>query len=215
MELNEELSEVAGALIGDGCLSKYYANFDKRFRYEIAFTGNNDEYAYYESFIRPVFQKYFGTKGRLFHSKDNATRFHVIKRNAFDFFAGLGIPVGEKSYSVFIPEKIMADKNLVLPCIRGIWDTDGSIYQRYSKQYKNHPKHYAILKSMQLQVNSKRLLEDVKEGLASFSINSNKITQNRKAFKLYITDQSEISKFLEVVGFRNPHHLNRLSEMAG
>ena len=86
MELNEELAELTGTLIGDGCLSKYFANFDRRWRYEIAFTGNNDEYDYYCDFVRPAFEKYFGSKGRLFIRKDNSTRFHVLSKRAFDFF---------------------------------------------------------------------------------------------------------------------------------
>ncbi|MBI4210402.1 MAG: hypothetical protein HY544_02760 [Candidatus Diapherotrites archaeon] len=212
MELTSELAELTGVVIGDGCLSKYFANYDKRWRYEIAFTGNNDEYAYYRDFVQPIFKSYFGVKGRLFIHKDNSTRFHVLSRKVFDFFANLGIPVGEKSHSVFIPRKIMADSELRVPCLRGVWDTDGSIYQRYSRQYKNHPKHYSNLKSMLLKMSSKAIIEDVKEGLTELSIRSSNITQDSEgAFRLYISDQAEIAKFLEKVGFRNFHHLRRLS----
>lgn len=37
--LNENLSEFIGALIGDGCLSKYWCKYDNRWRYIIAFAG--------------------------------------------------------------------------------------------------------------------------------------------------------------------------------
>ncbi|HLC92967.1 MAG TPA: LAGLIDADG family homing endonuclease [archaeon] len=215
MKLTPELAELTGILIGDGCLSKYFANFDKRWRYELAFTGNNDEYDYYRDFIQPVFKNYFNTKGRLFIRKDNSTRFHVLSKVAFDFFAGIGIPIGEKSHSVSIPREIMSTTNLLAPCLRGIWDTDGSIYQRYPKQYKNHPKHYSHLKSMHLAMVSKSVIEDVKECLTRLSIQSSEITtDDRGAFRLYITDQLEIAKYMEKVGFRNVHHLKRIFSMS-
>ncbi len=215
MDLTEELAEVTGTLIGDGCLSKYFANFDKRWRYEIAFTGSNDEYNYYRDFVQPVFEKYFGAKGRLFIRKDNSTRFHVLGKGAFDFFAELGIPIGEKSHSVFIPEKIMANPKLLVPCLRGIWDTDGSIYRRYPNQCKNHPRHYVNLKTMSLGMTSKVVVENVKECLAKLSINSSNIIQdNRGTYRLFISSQAEISKYIEKVGFRNLHHLKRLSSLS-
>lgn len=217
MDLTPELAELTGILIGDGCLSKYYANYDKRWRHEIAFTGNNDEFDYYQSFVQPTFKKYFGTKGRLFIRSDNSTRFHILSKVAFDFFSDLGIPIGEKSHSVFMPRRIMSDKELFLPCLRGVWDTDGSIYQRYPNQCKNHPRHYSDLRSMHLGMSSRAIIEDVKECLARLSINSSQITKDNRGnsgtFRLFISDQTEIAKYIETVGFRNSHHLNRLSEL--
>jgi intein/homing endonuclease len=44
----------------------------------------------------------------------------------------LGFPIGEKSGVVRIPQVILEDRNSWLSYIRGVFDTDGSIYLRSS-----------------------------------------------------------------------------------
>lgn len=214
MDLSSELAEVTGTLIGDGCLSKYFVKAENRWRYEIAFTGNGDEFEYYLNFVQPMFQKYFGIKGRLFHRKDCSTRFHILSIQAFDFFSNLGIPIGEKSKTVFIPISILENKSLLISCLRGILDTDGSVYKRYSKKYKNHSRHYASLLTIQFKTVSRQLIEDVHNSLILLSIFPSRITHKENAYVIYITNQKEISKFIEIIGFRNTHHLNRLAKFS-
>ncbi len=210
MDLTPELAEVYGALLGDGGLSKYFANYDKRFRYELAFTGANDEYEYYSSFLQPVFHKYFGTKRKPFIRKDNSARYHIKNKRIFEYFFNLGFPVGEKQNNVFIPKIISKDKELLRSCLRGVWDTDGSIYLRYSKRYSGHARHYSNLLVLQMKLFSLNLIQDIKEGLTRFSISSNNITKAENQYVFRITSQNEILKFLNEIGFRTKHHLTRI-----
>ena len=211
MQLTPDLAEIAGTLIGDGCLSKYFVKKENRFRYVTAFTGSNDEFEYYYNFVQPVIMYNFGVKGRLYLRSDNSTRYHVVSKKVFDFFSNLGIPVGKKSFTVFIPKAILSDFKLLAPCLKGIWDTDGSIYQRYSRAYANHPKHYSKLLSMQYKSVSKQLVHDICNGLTFFGINTSNVVHSKSFSRLYITHQKEIHKFLDLIGFRNQHHLNRLA----
>ncbi|MDO8647190.1 MAG: hypothetical protein Q7R70_02120, partial [Candidatus Diapherotrites archaeon] len=66
MKINLEVAEFVGALLGDGCLSKYWSNSENCWRFEIAFTGSNSDFDYYNKFIQPTVLKNFGLRGRLF-----------------------------------------------------------------------------------------------------------------------------------------------------
>ena len=211
MQLNKDLAELTGAILGDGCLSKYWSRSEKRYRYEIAFTSNLDEKQYYQDFIIPAFSNNFGMKGRLLQRKgEHATRYHMKSRKVFSYFQSLGLPIGKKPDNLKIPEIMLANKEFALACVKGIWDTDGCIYQRYKRQYSYHPKHYSHHLVLQLKMKAKPLLSQVKMILAAEGINSNAIRREKSAAVLRITDQKSIHLFLSKVGFRNGHHLRRL-----
>jgi len=209
MQLDEQIAEVVGALIGDGCLSEYQTRAGRR-RQEIAFTGNITDFDYYENFIRPSIRSRFGVAGRLFTRDNNSTRYHIMNREAFGFFAGLGIPIGKKGRKLEIPTKILADRQLSIACIRGIWNTDGSIYRRYTKIYPGQKRIYDKYLVMQLKMISERVVRQTKEILNSNGIQTSGITKNSGQFVLRIGKQSEINRYFELVGFSNPHHKNRL-----
>jgi intein/homing endonuclease len=215
MELTAELAEVAGALIGDGCLSKFWTNYDNRLRHQTVFTGSSDEFPYYADFIQPVIRKYFGVRGRLFirtYRGRESTRYYIMSRNVFEFFNELGIPSGKKSHFTYIPSALFESPELLRACLRGLWDTDGSIYRRYTKKYSNHRCWYPNYLTLEFKTASERMALDMKKAFDFFSIKSNGILENKLGqFVLRINTQSEIQKFLGLIGFRNPHHLNRLA----
>lgn len=214
-ELTPELAEVTGTLLGDDCLSRFWTNYDSRWRHQIVFTGSNDEFAYYLDFIQPVIKKYFGVRGRLFIRKyrgGESTRYYVSSRKVFDFFSGVGVPIGKKSHIAFIPPTFFENPELLCACLRGIWDTDGSVYLRYTKRYSNHRRWYPTYLTLEFKSASEKMVLGMKKAFDLFSIKSNKILQNKlHQFVFRVNDQSEIQKFLDLIGFRNPHHLNRLA----
>src|SRR3989344_1510567 len=188
MEITRDLAEVTGALIGDGCLSKFWSRYDNCFRYEVVFTGSGDELPYYETFVQPVIYKAFGSSSKPFlRPDDGSSRFHIRKRNVFDFFCWLKIPVGKKSRTAQIPKVIFNNGLFLKACLRGLWDTDGSIYRVYSKQYKNHSRCYDKQLAMQYKTSSERLAKQVKEALELFSIQTNKIGRTGDCFVIRIT----------------------------
>lgn len=208
----EDLSEVVGVILGDGCLSKYWSNSENIWRYELAFTGSSSEYTYYENFVQPTIKKYFGISGRLFLRKDNSTRYHIKSRKVCEFFHSIGIPYGKKSNNLSICDGILSKDDLAIACIRGIWNTDGSIYRRYNKKYGNHKRVYNHL-VMQLKMGSKLLITQVKKVLETVGIESNKIIPESNTFVLRITQQEAISTYLSNIGFSNIHHINRLKAL--
>lgn len=209
MDLTEDLAEFTGVLFGDGCLSKYFSKSDNRERYEIAFTGALDEFSYYNNFMKTTLENHFNAKGRVF-LRGNSTRFHIKNKKVFDFFVNLGTPIGKKSFIIEIPKQILNNSALSKAFLRGLWNADGSIYRRYSKSYGRHPRIYKEYLVMQLKLNSKKILKQVKLILDKENIKSTKLSKDKVAFVLRICEQKQIEKFLSKINFSNPHHLKRL-----
>ena len=210
--INESLAEFTGALAGDGCLSKYFAKSEKAVRYEVAFTGSIDDFSYYKETLQPILYQTFGVKGRLF-LRGNSTRFHIKNKAVFGFFANLGVPIGVKGKNISIPAQILNEASLTLAFIRGLWNTDGSIYRRYNKMYAGHSRIYSEYLVMQLKLNSKLLLVQVKAALSSIGIETTKIAKEKNAFVLRIGRQEAIQKYLKLIGFSNKHHLKRIGKL--
>jgi len=200
--MHKDLAEVTGALIGDGCLSKYWSKSEKLWRYEVAFTGNKNEYSYYSDFVQPVIKNEFGQKGYLYKRKDGYTRYHIKSKKVFSYFKSLQIPIGKKSTKLTIPTGIIKNQKLAIACLRGIMDTDGSIYRRYNKKYNKHSKIYDY-QVIQLKMKSKKVIEQARKVLAKTGIKSNKITENGGCYLTRVTSQKDVKIFIEKIGFRN------------
>ena len=215
MELNEDLAEVIGAFIGDGCLSDF--NDRGRKRTLVMFTGNwkNDE-QYYRKKIAPTILKEFDCDRKLYHRKDdNTIRYTLSAHRVVTFFKELGLPVGLKADRIEIPEKILADEKLTLACIRGIFNTDGSVYSRYSKKYKGHARVYRNYAVIQFKMVNHKVIHRIKCVLEEYCIKVNNITKVLNCSVIRITDQTSIKKFISLVGFTHPYHEKRYLDIAG
>ena len=209
INISESLAEVYGALIGDGCLSQYPIRESNNLKRVILFTGHlSHDFDYYVKIIRPVFIKEFNAKGYIQkREKYNCVRYVLSNGVAFEFFKKLGFSIGKK-LKLEIPKLILLNNKKSISCIRGIFDTDGSIYQRYSKKYKNHAKHYNY-HVIQFKMNSKKVIEQIKFILEKNNIKTNKIIKDKKCSVLRITDQKEVDKFMQLIKPNNRYHKER------
>lgn len=212
MDLNEELAEFIGAFIGDGCLSRYPRKNRPNDTTVIAFTGSwNNDSQYYKEVIKQIIKSNFDNLGYLYHrKKDDTVRYFIYNKEVISFLIMLGYGFGPKTNNVKIPKKILKNYKLSIPCIRGIFNTDGCIYRRYSKKYKNHSKEYLNYRVIQFKMNSKVLLDQIKEILNRLDIKSNKVIQDKNSFVLRITSQNDVKKFVKLINTKHKHHLERM-----
>ncbi len=209
MGMTPEMAEVVGAFIGDGCISTYSEG--SRRRTVVLFTGNwKTDKPYYERFIIPSIRGCFGGTRKPYHRRDdNTIRYVFCDRRITCFFLRLGMPVGVKSNRIPIPRVIGADRGLSSACIRGIFNTDGSVYARYSKKYRRHSRLYGRYAVIQFKMQSITVIAWIKETLESMGINVNRITQSSNCRIIRITDQGSVRAFFRQVGFTHPHHESR------
>lgn len=201
--MREELAEVYGIALGDGCISRYYAKSDKRTRTCLVFTCHQDEAKYCEVYIRTPIKKCFGTKGYMqIRQKYHATILTFHAQNVVNWFMNKGFPCGKKQ-EIIVPETISKDKMLMRSCIRGIFDADGCVYRRYGTTYE----HFVI----QFKMKSKTLLQQIKMHLSDEGIASNQITRDRSCSVLRITTQSDVRRFMSIISPNNNRHKKRFN----
>lgn len=213
--MSSELAEVIGVFIGDGCFSEFTNSNNRRIS-TVMFTGSwKNDSEYYSNLIYPLISAEFGSKSKPYLRKDDlSVRYFIYKKYFVDWIRNLGFTPGPKAGTVRIPDEILKDRALYLPCIRGIFNTDGCIYRRYSKKYKNHPKHYSTYANIEFRMKSKVLLMQIKELLLKENITSNKLYSSKNGCNiLRITDQTSVEKFVKIIGFNHSHHIERYNSI--
>ncbi len=114
-----------------------------------------------------------------------------------EFLEKKGFPPGNKiKNKLRIPSWIKINQNYLKVCLRGLYDTDGSVYK-----LTNQNSHQICFTNV-----NQGLLEDVRVGLISLGINCSKMSNK----DLYITKKSELRKFLKLIGFSNNRHLKKV-----
>ena len=203
MKLTEGISEICGAIIGDGWIQSNESG--------LFITGNMvEDKLYYDNCIVPLINKelnlnlkakpfpYWRTYG-----------ISIYKKSIIRMFLNLGLPKGNKAKIAHIPTSFKRKKEFFISVLRGIFDTDGSIYfmKDPNKQNSLHARPRIRITSI-----SKKLIEDIKDlseklgikhsnpspGKWSGSPNSNYIFE--------INRIDSISKWLNIVKTNNPAH---------
>ncbi|MFH1445684.1 MAG: LAGLIDADG family homing endonuclease [Nanoarchaeota archaeon] len=139
--MSAEQFELLGIHIGDGCLSK-----TNKYK-EYALLGDiTEEREYYESHIIPMFNKVVmkpllnkKVVGKSYPSM-GVFGFLIFNSKIFEHYINLGIKSGPKT-SMKLPKLITnAKPDLQRAFLRGLFDTDGSIYfdKNYSAKHNEH-----------------------------------------------------------------------------
>lgn len=129
--------EFFGAMLGDGCLSKYHVNDRKGARYCMLITGNSKFDGEYFEHLRSLVKRLFGLDPYIRKEKRaNVLRFVIHRRAAFEVLKSVGYPVGRKT-DLSLPVQVMSlpwERKKVV--IRGLFDTDGCIFARKDEGYR-------------------------------------------------------------------------------
>jgi len=212
MKIDEDLAELLGIHIGDGCISE-------NSRYSEYYLGGDliEEKEYHDDWVAPLFNKkimnpLFG-KDVIYkeHPKVGIYGFHIFNKKLTDFFKSFGIKAGPK-INIGIPKIILTNEKLLKRFLRGLFDTDGSIFfgKNYTakNQINNRP-------TIQLSGVSERLINDVFYSLRKIGLNprlkkpyKGKRDKNKVySVRLYRID--DISFFIKNIEFKNPKHFTK------
>lgn len=212
--MNEDLAEVIGVFIGDGCISEYDCH-DRARRCIVMFTGHckNDERYYMEKLAATV-KKEFGYERKLYRRKDDHTiRYILVARRVVAFFKELGLPIGEKGNDIEIPQIIAENERFALACVRGIFNADGSVYRRYSKRYAGHARAYCSYAVIQFKMKNHKVVQQLKDILEKKGIRMNRIRRTGNCSVVRVTNQKSVKRFVETHGFTHQYHEKRYLEI--
>jgi len=128
--------EACGIFAGDGSL---YAT---QRSYVLEVRSNKDDLPYYSNFVKPIFEKILSRKLKIIKRSYRGGYVIGIRACGKDtervFHTFLEFPVGKKSNIARMPKLIFNNHEYWTAYVRGVFDTDGSIYLRKTcKKYWN------------------------------------------------------------------------------
>jgi intein/homing endonuclease len=198
---DERLSEIFGALLGDGNVT-YYQKGKKVGVYHIKIAGDyKKDRDYHLNYLKKLLENLFGLKVKEILCVKNNERFLAIySKELVKFFETVGFLAGDKiKNQVTIPDWIKNNDTYLKSCIRGLIDTDGSVFRISKKDFN--------LNRIGFTNHNQRLLKDTRDAFIKLGFNPSKLINNRQ---FHISRQEEIKKYILEVGFKNPKHLSRL-----
>jgi len=212
MKIDEDLAELFGIHIGDGCISENK-------RYSEYYLGGDliEEKEYHDNWVGPLFNKKIMNplfnKNVIYkeHPKVGVYGFHVFDKKLVNFFRDFDICIGSK-INVRIPNYILKDKKLLKRFIRGLFDTDGTIYFDKNYSAKNPINNRPIIR---LGTVSKKLFDDVlvslkKLGLKPRIKNPYKGKKDKNlVYSLLLSRKEDINFFINEIGFKNSKHYTK------
>lgn len=203
-KLSEDICEFVGTFIGDGFFNCY-----KNKVYQIEFSGDKRfDLDYYTRIVIPIIKREIPELNpRIsFVKNKNTIKIRFFSKQLFCFLKQeFGFKPGVKTYTVTIPERIInAGEPYIDRTIRGIFDTDGTVFFDKRKAYKKpYPR-------ISLQIVSEPLYIQLKNYLSRyFSLNEGK-NKNRKTYYIEVYGFESLRKWMSKIGFSNDRHLIKL-----
>lgn len=190
------LAEFVGIMIGDGGITEY----------QTVVTTNSEDDREHSQFVAQLAQKLFRIKPSLNDRNDSkCTRIVISSKELTNQLVELGLKRGHKlNQGLDVPDWVRKDEEFMKACLRGVFDTDGSIYQeRHHRKGKTYC--YSRLSFVSM---SPQLRETMYESLRKFGFDP-KIRGNRS---VNLEQQKDIDMFFQIIGSNNPKHLRRYKQ---
>jgi len=195
---SRRLAEFYGIMLGDGNLTKIKGH--KRGTYSIRIVGDSrNDKKYLTRYVKPMIKELFDITPRVGKFKDsNAVFIEAVSKKLVEFLEQKEFKPGDKIRNVVgIPSWIKKNPRFLKSCLRGLYDTDGSFYRLANQN--SHQINFSNRNS--------RLLNEVRDSLILLGIFPSNITKGKE---INITKKSELRKFIKLIGFSNPKHLNKI-----
>ena len=187
------LAEFIGIMLGDGCLSS-------QFQVGIAFNSETDRA--YGTYLQDLFQRLFTVSATIQpRSKTRGWTVVASSRALVEHLQVLGLVQGNKvANQVDVPRWIWTKPSYQQACLRGLMDTDGSVYRYAHRVYGHRYDHVGLCftnHSRPLLLAAERLLKNCG------------FRPRAGGYHVYLHRQEEIRRYFRVVGSRNPKHVDR------
>lgn len=199
-KFDEKLSEFLGIMFGDG--NSYFKKDYKVGVYTIRIVGDSRyEKEYLTNFVKPLAWELFGLKGKIsYPKKGNSIILSFYSKEFVRILQEIGFPPGDKIRNKLkVPEWIRNNKLFLKPFIRGLIDTDESVFRMSNKDPQ--------LIKISLTNFIFGFLSEIRNILLEIGFNPSKVISNTKIF---LSRKEEIIKYVNETGFSNQKHINRL-----
>lgn len=192
---SEKLAEFVGIMLGDGGITQY----------QLKITLDSQKEKEYGRFVVSLVKNLFNVPASACYRKKESTVNFVISRRALVLFCvkKLGLIIGNKiKQQVDIPEWVKKNKTYSIACLRGLFDTDGCVFNHH---YKVNGKFYNY-KKVSFTSLSNPLLQSAFKILNNIGIKA-RITKNGEDIR--IESRQSVTKYFKIVGSNNPKYLKK------
>lgn len=203
-KFDKGLAEFIGILLGDGNIN-YYKKGKKIGVYQIKIAGDfNKDKEYHLNYIRKLVKDIFSLEAKETTNEKHGERFLFISsKELIEFFNDMGLRSGNKiKNKLGIPNWIFENKGYLEACLRGLIDTDGSIFKMSNKDPR--------LLRISFTNNNSKLLKDTRNAFITLGFNPSKLIGNQ----FFISRKKEVQKYINEIGFSNSKHQKRLKNIA-
>ena len=183
-----ELAELVGILLGDGHISKT----------KVIVTLGSKEKGYV-NYVKRLFHRIFNQPANISVRKKGYYDVYFGSVDVVRFFRKMGLVENKVLSQVGIPSWTSETDQYRRPLLRGLFDTDGSIYKirfGYQISFRNR---------------SRPLLEEARNMLIRMNFSPSRISSN----SVYLTRKSDLNKFNREIGSYNPSKVRRLKAWVG
>lgn len=210
MKITEELAELVGAHVGDGCLCD-----NGRYK-EYALLGDlKEEKDYYENHIVPLFNKIvvkplIGEEITIKkYVSNNVCGIIVFNKTICDFYNKLGMPYGRKT-DIKIPKRFLVDPSLTSSALRGLFDTDGCLSFEKNRTAKEPINKVPVIKLGTVSLDLAKQVFDVLVSMG-YSPGWKKPYKGKRdknlCYVILVRRKRDVINFIERdIGFNNPKH---------
>jgi hypothetical protein len=195
--LSAKLAEFVGIVLGDGGISQR----------QVSITLNRETDKDYIQFVKKIIKNLFGVSPGLYPDPKSKADTLVISRTELVEFLTqkLGLKIGNKiKQKIDIPIWIKKKGEHRIACVRGLIDTDGSVYKH---KYTVKEKTYSYQKLSFCSL-SPPLLLSVFETLKNIGLKP-RICKDKE---IKIENTQNVRKYFEIVGSNNKKHLKKIEK---
>ncbi len=200
MKLDQYHAEFCGTVMGDGNL------WTNNRKYEVTITGDiTKDKNYFDklaSFVKNKIGKnpYYRIRGR-------GLRLTIYSKEYYGFLtSAVGLKSGMQKRKSGIPAPIKSNPVFLSRFIRGLFDTDGTVFLSDKRGSPNYP-------TLEIASSNTKLVRDLHSALSYFGFRVHKRKTTKNGCKVSIYGKEMVRKWHSVIGSSNPTKLAKMEDI--
>jgi hypothetical protein len=185
---SSDLAEFVGILLGDGHLTLT----------QVTVTLGNKELAYVK-YVADLMERLFHQKPKIVRTKRGDYVVYLGSTVLVKWLLSMGMAHNKVLSQVTVPGWCYSKQNYMKAVLRGLLDTDGSIYKMHQ--------------GMQISFcnRSKPMLHSVRLILLRLGFRPSKVGEKN----VYLTRKADVARYAKYIGFANIKHQSRFKQFSG